>query len=216
MGRMGRIFLISWFACACARVSAHKLSSDISDTYFQVLIRADRDVYFSPDISDRFSELLYRHLFAILSLRTFRTYIYLRVWKKVYIGQWQGTYVFFFVPDKEFEKSVRFVRKPPVTHHSISSLHGKKKRRREGLYSFDLRNALDILMAHHFMGRVFRTGGRNRSPPSGISSRREESAGPYDCFANDISSRAPVGCRPNRSSGSERRRRRPPVAGCIS
>ena len=234
---MGRIFLISWFACACARVSAHKLSSDISDTYFQVLIRADRDVYFSPDISDRFSELLYRHLFAILSLRTFRTYIYLRVWKKVYIGQWQGTYVFFFVPDKEFEKSVRFVHESPISpflflirslkkvsvlsvnllsYTTVSTHCMVKKRRREGLYSFDLRNALDILMAHHFMGRVFRTGGHNRRPPTGISSRREESAGPYDCFANDISSRAPVGCRPNRSSGSERRRRRPPVAGCIS
>ena len=35
--------------------------------------------------------------------------------------------IYFFVPNKEFEKSVRFVRKPPVTYHSISSLHGKKK-----------------------------------------------------------------------------------------
>ena len=35
--------------------------------------------------------------------------------------------IYFFVPNKEFEKSVRFVRKPPAIHHRISSLHGKKK-----------------------------------------------------------------------------------------
>ena len=78
--------------------------------------------------------------------------------------------IYFFVPNKEFEKSVRFVREHSAIHHSINSLHGKK-RRREGLYSFDLRNALDILMPHHFMGRVFQRGGHNRNPPSGISSR---------------------------------------------
>ena len=127
-------------------------TSDSSDIYFQVLIRADRDVYFSPDISDSSSELLYRHPFAILSLRTFRTYIYLRVWKKVYILDNGRGHMYYFVPNKEFEKSVRFVRKPPAIHHRISSLHGKKKRRREGLHSFDLRDALDILMPHHFMG----------------------------------------------------------------
>ena len=40
------------------------------------------------------------------------------------------TYIFllnYFKSNKEFEKSVRFVRKPPAIHHSISSLHGKKK-----------------------------------------------------------------------------------------
>ena len=37
--------------------------------------------------------------------------------------------------------------------HTTASAHCMvKKRRREGLYSFDLRNALDILMPHHFMG----------------------------------------------------------------
>ena len=83
--------------------------------------------------------------------------------------------MYFFVPDKEFEKSVRFVRESPVSpflflirslkkvsvlsvnlqSHTTVSAHcmvKKKKRRREGLYSFDLRNALDILMPHHFMG----------------------------------------------------------------
>ncbi len=104
---------LSW---GCARFSFHKrLSSDSSDTYFQVLIRADKKRYFSPDISDRFSELLYRHLFAILSLRTFRTYIYLRVWEKVYILDNGRGHMYFFVPDKEFEKSVRFVHESPVS-----------------------------------------------------------------------------------------------------
>ena len=81
--------------------------------------------------------------------------------------------MYFFVPDKEFEKSVRFVRESPVSpflflirslkkvsvlsvnlqSHTTASAHCMvKKRRREGLYSFDLRNALDILMPHHFMG----------------------------------------------------------------
>ena len=37
--------------------------------------------------------------------------------------------------------------------HTTASAHCMvKKRRREGLHSFDLRNALDILMPHHFMG----------------------------------------------------------------
>ena len=35
--------------------------------------------------------------------------------------------MYYFVPNKEFEKSVRFVREPPVIHHRINSLHGKKK-----------------------------------------------------------------------------------------
>ena len=81
--------------------------------------------------------------------------------------------MYFFVPDKEFEKSVRFVRESPVSpflflirslkkvsvlsvnlqSHTTASAHCMvKKRRREGLYSFDLRDALDILMPHHFMG----------------------------------------------------------------
>ena len=81
--------------------------------------------------------------------------------------------MYFFVPDKEFEKSVRFVRESPVSpflflirnlkkvsvlsvnlqSHTTASAHCMvKKRRREGLHSFDLRNALDILMPHHFMG----------------------------------------------------------------
>ena len=58
-----------------------------------------------------------------------------------------------------------------LSYTTVSTHCMVKKRRREGLHSFDLRDALDILMAHHFMGRVFRTGGHNRRPPTGISSR---------------------------------------------
>ena len=146
---MGRIFwfLITCVTCACARVSAHKLSSDISDTYFQVLIRADKKRYFSPDISDRFSEL-YIDTFLRFYLSGHFGHIFTYACGKKYILDNGRGHMYFFVPDKEFEKSVRFVRespvspflflikkkkkcpfvrKPPVTHHSISSLHGKKK-----------------------------------------------------------------------------------------
>ena len=81
--------------------------------------------------------------------------------------------MYFFVPDKEFEKSVRFVHESPVSpflflirslkkvsvlsvslqpYTTVSAHCMVKKRRREGLHSFDLRDALDILMPHHFMG----------------------------------------------------------------
>ena len=46
--------------------------------------------------------------------------------------------------------SVLSVSLQPYT--TVSAHCMVKKRRREGLYSFDLRNALDILMPHHFMG----------------------------------------------------------------
>ena len=39
-----------------------------------------------------------------------------------------------------------------LSYTTVSTHCMVKKRRREGLYSFDLRNALDILMPHHFMG----------------------------------------------------------------
>ena len=41
-----------------------------------------KDTLFLPDISDSFSELYIDKTFAILSLRTFRTCIYLRMWGK--------------------------------------------------------------------------------------------------------------------------------------
>ena len=176
----------------------------------------ERCFFLSPDISDSFSELLYRHHFLRFYLSGhYGRVFYLRVWEKGIhkIVAGGGTYILYLIRSLK-KVSVLSVN---LQSHTTASTHCMvKKRRREGLYSFDLRNALDILMPHHFMGRVFQRGGHNRNPPSGISSRREESAGPYDSLANGISSRAPGGCRPNRSSGSERRRRRPPVAGCIS
>ena len=145
--------------------------------------------------------------------------------------------MYFFVPDKEFEKSVRFVHESPVSPF-LFLIRSLKKVSVLSVNIQPYTTALTHCMVKKdggkactpstsvmlwtsscritSWGRVFRTGGRNRSPPSGISSRREESAGPYDSLANGISSRAPGGCRPDRSNGSERRRRRPPVAGCIS
>ena len=113
---MGRIFwfLITCVTCACARVSAHKLSSDISDTYFQVLIRADKKRYFSPDISDRFSEL-YIDTFLRFYLSGHFGHIFTYACGKKYILDNGRGHMYFFVPDKEFEKSVRFVRESPVS-----------------------------------------------------------------------------------------------------
>ena len=42
-----------------------------------------KDTLLLSDISDSFSELYIDKLFAILSHRTFRTCIYLRMWRKV-------------------------------------------------------------------------------------------------------------------------------------
>ena len=39
-----------------------------------------------------------------------------------------------------------------LSYTTVSTHCMVKKRRREGLHSFDLRDALDILMPHHFMG----------------------------------------------------------------
>ena len=150
-----------------------------------------------------------------------------------------GGHMYFFVPDKEFEKSVRFVHESPVSpflflirslkkvsvlsvnlqSHTTVSAHCMVKKKKDGGKACTPSTSVMLWTSSCRItswGRVFRRGGHNRSPPSGISSRREESAGPYDSLANGISSKAPVGCRPDRSSGSMRRRRRLPVAGCIS
>ena len=53
-------------------------------------------------------------------------YLLTRVGKK-YVVKTRGQDNIYIVPYKEFMKSVRFVREPPVIHHRINSLHGKKK-----------------------------------------------------------------------------------------
>lgn len=107
----------------------HLHSPDISDVYFQVLIRTeDRGVSsFLRTFRTVFQNSYIDTIFRFYLFGHYGRVFYLRVWEKGIHKIVAGGEYIYIVPNKEFMKSVRFVREPPVIHHSISSLHGKKK-----------------------------------------------------------------------------------------
>ena len=131
----------------------------------------ERCFFLSPDISDSFSELLYRHHFLRFYLSGhYGRVFYLRVWEKGIhkIVAGGGTYILYLIRSLK-KVSVLSVNIQPyttaLTHCMVKKDGGKACTPSTSVMLWTSSCRITS------WGRVFRTGGRNRSPPSGISSR---------------------------------------------